>query len=70
MRLQRDEIAERAKDSVAIREPVALPGMVSEAVVRRFSQRAGARDGAAAVVGPLAIDLLAGAVGHENLSWP
>jgi hypothetical protein len=40
---------------------------LTEAVVWRLSECAGARDSAAAVVEPLAGELPAGTVGHENL---
>jgi len=43
---------------------------LAEAVVWRLSEGAGARNSAAAVVEPLARNVPAGAVGHENLPGP
>ena len=40
---------------------------LAEAVVRGLGERAGARDGAAAIVEPVSRDVPVGNLGHENL---
>ena len=40
---------------------------LAEAVVRGLGERAGARDGAAAIVEPVSRDVPVGRLGHENL---